>query len=89
MPCLEGDTLRGRLRRQGRFSVAEAVPVLLDFARALAYAHRRGAPGLGRRGARGPVRLRSKAGSGNLGSAWQRPGCSHAAKEEASSRSVL
>ena len=42
MPYVEGDTLRGRLRRRGRFSVAEAVPVLQDLARALAYAHRRG-----------------------------------------------
>jgi tetratricopeptide (TPR) repeat protein len=42
MPYVEGDTLRGRLRRRGRFSVTEAVPVLQDLARALAYAHRRG-----------------------------------------------
>jgi tetratricopeptide (TPR) repeat protein len=42
MPYVEGDTLRGRLRRRGRFSVTEAVPVLHDLARALAYAHRRG-----------------------------------------------
>jgi tetratricopeptide (TPR) repeat protein len=42
MPYVEGDTLRRRLRRRGRFSVAEAVPVLEDIARALAYAHRRG-----------------------------------------------
>jgi tetratricopeptide (TPR) repeat protein len=42
MPYVEGDTLRGRLRLRGRFSVAEAVPLLQDLARALAYAHRRG-----------------------------------------------
>jgi len=42
MPYVEGDTLRGRLRHRGRFSVAEAVPVLQDLARALSYAHRRG-----------------------------------------------
>jgi tetratricopeptide (TPR) repeat protein len=42
MPYVEGDTLRGRLRRRGRFSVTEALPVLQDLARALAYAHRRG-----------------------------------------------
>jgi tetratricopeptide (TPR) repeat protein len=42
MPYVEGDTLRGRLRRRGRFPVSEAVPVLQDLARALAYAHRRG-----------------------------------------------
>ena len=42
MPYVEGDTLRGQLRRRGRFSVAEVVPVLQDLARALAYAHRRG-----------------------------------------------
>jgi len=34
MPYVEGDTLRGRLRRRGRFSVTEAVPVLQDLARA-------------------------------------------------------
>ena len=42
MPYVEGDTLRRRLQRRGRFSAAEAVPVLEDIARALAYAHRRG-----------------------------------------------
>jgi tetratricopeptide (TPR) repeat protein len=42
MPYVEGDTLRGRLRQRGRFSVSEAVAVLEDLARALAYAHRRG-----------------------------------------------
>ena len=42
MPFVEGDTLRGRLRRRGRFSVPEAVPVLEDIGRALAHAHRRG-----------------------------------------------
>jgi tetratricopeptide (TPR) repeat protein len=42
MPFVEGDTLRRRLVRRGRFSVDEAIPVLEDIARALAYAHRRG-----------------------------------------------
>ena len=42
MPYVEGDTLRSRLKRRGRFSAAEAVPVLEDVARALAHAHRRG-----------------------------------------------
>jgi tetratricopeptide (TPR) repeat protein len=42
MPYVEGDTLRRRLVRRGRFSVDETIPVLEDIARALAYAHRRG-----------------------------------------------
>ena len=42
MPYVEGDTLRGRLAPPGAAPVAEAVPVLQDLARALAYAHRRG-----------------------------------------------
>jgi tetratricopeptide (TPR) repeat protein len=42
MPYVEGDTLRRRLVRRGRFSVDETIPVLGDIARALAYAHRRG-----------------------------------------------
>ena len=42
MPYVEGDTLRKRLRHRGRVPVGEAVPVLEDIARALAYAHRRG-----------------------------------------------
>jgi tetratricopeptide (TPR) repeat protein len=42
MPYVEGDTLRRRLKREGRLPVADAVAVLEDIARALAYAHRRG-----------------------------------------------
>jgi len=42
MPYVEGDTLRRRLLREGPFPVSEAVSVLGDIARALAYAHRRG-----------------------------------------------
>ncbi len=42
MPYVEGDTLRRRLRRTGPFPIDEAVSVMLDLARALGYAHRRG-----------------------------------------------
>jgi tetratricopeptide (TPR) repeat protein len=42
MPYVEGDTLRRRLKREGRLRVDAAVAVLEDIARALAYAHRRG-----------------------------------------------
>jgi serine/threonine-protein kinase len=41
MPYLEGTTLRGRLGR-GRLSIAEAVSLLRDVARALAHAHEHG-----------------------------------------------
>jgi tRNA A-37 threonylcarbamoyl transferase component Bud32/tetratricopeptide (TPR) repeat protein len=42
MPYVEGDTLRRRLLHKRPFPVSEAVSVLGDIARALAYAHRRG-----------------------------------------------
>jgi tetratricopeptide (TPR) repeat protein len=42
MPYVEGDTLRRRLRRTRPFPVTDAVSVIGDIARALAYAHRRG-----------------------------------------------
>jgi tRNA A-37 threonylcarbamoyl transferase component Bud32/tetratricopeptide (TPR) repeat protein len=42
MPYVEGDSLRRRLRRAGALPVDEAAAVLLDLARALGYAHRRG-----------------------------------------------
>ena len=42
MPYVEGDTLRRRVKRDGRLPIAEAVSVLEDIARALAYAHRHG-----------------------------------------------
>jgi tetratricopeptide (TPR) repeat protein len=41
MPYVDGDSLRRRLER-GRLDIAEAVSVLRDVARALAYAHTRG-----------------------------------------------
>jgi tetratricopeptide (TPR) repeat protein len=42
MPFVEGDTLRRKLKRDGRLPIADAVAVLEDIARALAYAHRHG-----------------------------------------------
>jgi len=42
MPLIEGPTLRARLSQSGEFPIAEAVNVLRDVTRALAYAHRRG-----------------------------------------------
>ncbi len=42
MPFVEGDTLRRRVKRDGRLPIADAVAVLEDIARALAYAHRHG-----------------------------------------------
>ncbi len=42
MPYVEGHTLRQRLRQDGRLPVAEAVSIVGDIARALAFAHRRG-----------------------------------------------
>jgi tetratricopeptide (TPR) repeat protein len=42
MPYVAGDTLRQRLRREGPLPVAEAVSIVDDVARALAYAHRQG-----------------------------------------------
>jgi serine/threonine protein kinase/tetratricopeptide (TPR) repeat protein len=42
MPFVEGRSLRERLVRDGPLSVAEAISILKDIARALAYAHGRG-----------------------------------------------
>ena len=42
MPYVAGETLRGRLARDGALPIGVAVRVLRDVARALAYAHRRG-----------------------------------------------
>jgi tetratricopeptide (TPR) repeat protein len=42
MPLVEGESLRARLIRANALSITEAVSVLKDVARALAYAHERG-----------------------------------------------
>jgi tRNA A-37 threonylcarbamoyl transferase component Bud32/TolB-like protein len=42
MPFVEGEALRARLARDGAMSVAEAMPILRDVARALEYAHAHG-----------------------------------------------
>jgi serine/threonine-protein kinase len=42
MPFVDGESLRMRIQRNGALSVAQAVSVLRDVARALAYAHERG-----------------------------------------------
>jgi tetratricopeptide (TPR) repeat protein len=42
MPLVEGESLRGRLSRTNALSITEAVSILKDVARALAYAHERG-----------------------------------------------
>jgi tetratricopeptide (TPR) repeat protein len=42
MPFVEGESLRARLGRTGALSINEAVRVMGDIARALAYAHQRG-----------------------------------------------
>lgn len=42
MPCVEGETLRERLAREGALPVAAAVRLLRELADALAYAHARG-----------------------------------------------
>ena len=42
MPFVDGESLRARLGREGRLPVDEAVSVLRDVARALAYAHAQG-----------------------------------------------
>ena len=39
MPYIEGETLRGRIRREKQFSVAEAVQITREVADALAHAH--------------------------------------------------
>jgi serine/threonine-protein kinase len=42
MPFVDGESLRARIQRNGPLSVAHAVSILRDVARALAYAHERG-----------------------------------------------
>jgi eukaryotic-like serine/threonine-protein kinase len=42
MPLVEGESLRARLERRGELPVREAISVLRDVARALAYAHSHG-----------------------------------------------
>ncbi|HKW41838.1 MAG TPA: protein kinase [Gemmatimonadales bacterium] len=42
MPYLEGETLRGRLEREGQLPIADAVRIGCEIAEALAYAHSRG-----------------------------------------------
>jgi tetratricopeptide (TPR) repeat protein len=42
MPRVEGESLRDRLARTQRLAVGEALTILRDIARALAYAHKRG-----------------------------------------------
>jgi serine/threonine-protein kinase len=42
MPYVEGETLRERLEREGRFELPEAVAVATDLSAALSYAHSRG-----------------------------------------------
>ncbi|MDP2469595.1 MAG: protein kinase [Candidatus Palauibacterales bacterium] len=42
MPCVEGESLRGRLAREGRLTTPEAVSIALDVAEGLEYAHRIG-----------------------------------------------
>jgi len=42
MPCVEGESLRDRLARDGKLSTGEAVAIALDVAEGLHYAHRLG-----------------------------------------------
>ena len=42
MPFIEGESLRGRLAKQGELPVSDAVKILKEVADALAYAHRHG-----------------------------------------------
>jgi serine/threonine-protein kinase len=42
MPRVEGESLRARLEQVGRLSIPEAIEILRDVARALAYAHEHG-----------------------------------------------
>jgi serine/threonine-protein kinase len=42
MPYVEGESLRGRLRSEGKLSVEESIRILREVADALAYAHGRG-----------------------------------------------
>ena len=39
MPFVEGESLRGRLRREQQFAIADAITVTCEVADALAYAH--------------------------------------------------
>src|ERR1043166_7192009 len=42
MPFVEGESLRARIQRSGALSIPEAIGVMRDVAKALAYAHERG-----------------------------------------------
>ena len=42
MPFVEGESLRARIQRSGALSITEAIGVMRDVAKALAYAHERG-----------------------------------------------
>src|SRR5256712_7030699 len=42
MPYIEGETLRGRLEREGQLSIADSVRIASEIAEALGYAHSRG-----------------------------------------------
>jgi TolB-like protein len=42
MPYVEGESLRGRLTREGELPISDTVRILSEVARALTYAHRRG-----------------------------------------------
>ena len=42
MPYIEGETLRGRLQREGQLSIADSVRIASEIAEALGYAHSRG-----------------------------------------------
>ena len=42
MPYIEGETLRGRLNREGQLPIEDAVRIACDVAEALSYAHSRG-----------------------------------------------
>src|SRR2546422_738786 len=60
MPYIEGETLRGRLQREGQLSIADTIRITSEIAEALGYAHSRGAGGdgapLGRHRAPDPQR---------------------------------
>ena len=42
MPYVEGESLRGRLKREGQLPLADALLITSQIASALGYAHRRG-----------------------------------------------
>src|SRR6266480_3412157 len=42
MPYIEGETLRGRLQREGQLSIADTIRITSEIAEALGYAHGRG-----------------------------------------------